>query len=286
MAFTTNRFLSLIFILTLPYFVTAQDTYNLNGDDKVFGRKVRSEMVFSSNNGSMTLKMEDQVIDAGRMQMKGEIIEEVFFIDPHTIEKKFINNLLETATIINNEPYDPKMEIDSIVGQEVRFEKQDSNWVVKNIDQYPDYLHEDLYAEAEMLEGMLSSDYYPRAVKIGESWELEGQDIRQLLGLLDSDDIRGKAILTLEAVEEHVDDLIAKINVKITCRGVTTEDGLQMNSDIKFEMNVDRSLKTFVDKKVTGIGKMIINVPMPEEQPGKLLMSLDFSLEARQLVVD
>ena len=257
-------------------------TYDLYGPEQK-NRTTRSEIAFSAEKGSIRVKMGEIEVDGTINRFESVIIEETKQINEKTIQKSYLRNILYSDQVFGGER---SIEVDTgaLVGLQVIFKKAGDHWTVPLIKEYREEVQKELKEEALSLEVQLDDNFYPKAVKIGDSWELRDEELTKMLGILEGN-IKGTAQLTLVEVRDVGEEQIAIIDLNLKARGVMIEENTPVSSDIKLSGTIERSLSTYVDRVTKGPGKMILSIPIKEEN-AKVIMDLDLNFEARESVLD
>lgn len=235
------------------------------------GQKMESTHKFSMTDAKMKFAFDDQEVAGTFSATETEkLIWE--FTSPKTIRVAFQESKsVEKSQMMGEEEFD--QSVGAVAGKSVIFEEKDGTWSAtlekgkvgkderEEFDEEIDELTKIINEEVE--ENTKTYGLQPR--KIGESWQVDPSNLPSL-DMIDVD--KGTVWMKFVEVKNYNDEPCAILEAKLQVIGRYTEDEMEnMNAKMNGTIRVVRSLKYFMDYKITGdIGFEMSG--MMEVQPG------------------
>jgi hypothetical protein len=261
-------------------------TYNLMGKSIVSARQgILTNKKFTSQNGTFKVSVDGAAQQVAPISYL--MLEEVFekTITDEGVTKKYIKDDFSLEYLMNGERQ-LSYELGQLNGVEIAFVKDESNtWQIANKENLKSEILSlstvEESAIAQFQTGTtvkLDKPFYPAAVKVGDSWTVQANDLRWILDGFSSN-YEGSGTMTLNSVGVTPTDSIAIIDFTFNINYVSVFNNASppLKKQLAFKGVIKRSLIDFVDKEITMEGTYHIARVIPKRAD---IPKLDVDIQA------
>ncbi len=250
------------------------NVYNLVGHTAESHKKgIEVTKLYASKNGTFKVTPNGGAQQVGTITyfMLDEAYELIY--EGNEFSKLYMKDDFSLDYMMNGERQ-LSYEYGKLNGKEIFFNQSENGvWQAKNRDEIPDELLGELGTEEAKVAHYQTSEtvklpktFYPSAVQVGDSWDVNGDDLRWILdGLTSSYDATGKMTLKEVVKEEEEPIAIISFNFAINFISVFNNASPPLKKQLAFEGEIRRSLKDFIDKKVVLEGAYNITRVKPKQ---------------------
>jgi hypothetical protein len=267
------------------------NTYNLMGKSIVSARKgILTTKKYSAQNGTFKVSVDGAAQQVAPITYL--LLEEVYekTITDDGLTKRFIKDDFSLDYLMNGERQ-LSYELGQLNGVELQFNNaENGGWQIANRDDLKSEILQMATVEESILAQYqtgnsisLDKPFYPTAVKVGDTWNLQGNDLRWLLdGFSSSYEASGTMTLNSVGVTETDSIAIINFNCNISYVSVFNNASPPLKKKITFTGVIKRSLKDFIDTETTLEGSYTITRVIPKRGD---IPKLDVDIQSTGIMV-